>query len=170
MKLRLIEPPPFSITPTYKPGDCWYARDGGHACKVCGCLWRDNAPHPSVSLFDASQVPAVCCDNRPEWDFEHDTRQVWYWWGEPHSRTVKPAGNEYAEIAPEHAGVRPMIVVLPGGGTFCLQSPTWQGGKPGPSGWKVSGTLPNVTVSPSIDHAAGSASAWHGHITDGVFR
>jgi hypothetical protein len=63
-----------------------------------------------------------------------------------------------------------MIVVLPTGSTFCLQSPTYRDGKPGPAGWTVAGELPNVTVSPSINYGIeGSPYHWHGFLKNGVF-
>jgi len=62
-----------------------------------------------------------------------------------------------------------MMVVLPNGAVFCLQSPTYTKGKPGPSGWKVDGELPGVTVSPSINMSPGIAGGWHGFIRGGAF-
>jgi catechol 2,3-dioxygenase-like lactoylglutathione lyase family enzyme len=127
MQLTLIDCPPFMIPPSYKPGDCWYAREGEGG--------------------------------------------VYFWWAEGHDRKVKPAGHAYAEVAPEHAGKRPMIVVLPTGATFCLQSPTYRDGKAGASGWTVTGELPNVTVAPSINFGDPSDAAhWHGHLIGGVLR
>lgn len=83
-------------------------------------------------------------------------------------------GDEPLRIAPEHAGVRPMIVVLPecGGLPWCLHGTTIKDGVPGRSGWKVSGSLPRVTVSPSINFDSerrreGGQPGWHGHIRDG---
>lgn len=35
-------------------------------------------------------------------------------------------------------------------------------------GWRVTGTLPDITVTPSID--ASAAGHWHGHITAGEIR
>lgn len=162
MRLRLIECPPFtSPEPSYKPGDCWYAREGdAWRCKTCGCIWRDNGD--SWSLYDDNQDPGVCCDN-----VEMDLERVYYYWSSG-DRTVKPANSLYADIAPEHAGSRPMIVVLPTGATFCLQSPTYKDGKKGSSGWTVTGELPNITVRPSIDYgAADNPYKWHGHIING---
>ena len=94
---------------------------------------------------------------------------AFYWWAN-HARQVKPAGHLYAEIAPEHAGKHPMIVVLPTGSAFCLHSPTYRDGKAGPSGWRVEGELPEVTVHPSINYGkAGSRYHWHGFIRQGRF-
>lgn len=165
MHLRLIECPPFTTPePSYRPGDCWYARDGGWACKTCSCLWHQHS-NESWSLFDEKQEPGPCCDN-----VAMDLKRVWYWWAD-HDRTVKPAGHQYAEIAPEHASTRPMIVVLPTGVAFCLHSPTFRDGKPGPSGWAVVGKLPNVTVTPSINYGTPeSPTHWHGSILTGELR
>lgn len=59
-------------------------------------------------------------------------------------------------------GVRPMAVVLPGeGGIHCLH--TSPSSRPD-DGWTVTGELPNVTVSPSID----VRGRWHGWIRDGM--
>ncbi len=128
MKLRLIDAPPFtSPDPSYKPGDCWYARQGEGG--------------------------------------------VYHWWAEGHDRKVHPADSPYADIAPEHVGKRPMMVVLPTGAVHCLHSPTFKDGERGNSGWTVVGDLPNVTVSPSIDYgAADSPFKWHGYIDAGSFR
>ena len=94
---------------------------------------------------------------------------VFYWWADS-PRTVTPAGHPYPEIAPEHAGKRPMIVVLPTGLAFCLHSPTYRDGKAGPSGWRVEGELPEVTVHPSINYGAeGTEFHWHGFIKAGRF-
>lgn len=61
-----------------------------------------------------------------------------------------------------------MIVVLPTGATFCLLSPTYKDGKAGPRGWTVTGDLPNVTVSPSIDYGEPDSDFhWHGHLKNG---
>jgi hypothetical protein len=92
---------------------------------------------------------------------------VYYWWADS-DRLVKPAGGDYADIAPEHAGCRPMLVALPNGGVHCLQTPAYRDGKPGPRGWTVTGNLPNVTVSPSINYGTpGTPWHWHGFITSG---
>ena len=74
-------------------------------------------------------------------------------------------------IAPEHTNARPAIVVLPYVGLpmgvpFCLHSPTLGPGGWGNAGWTVSGELPDVTVSPSID----VRGYWHGHLRAGVLE
>ena len=164
MQLRLIDCPP-STTPdrSYQPGDCWYAR-GGPACTTCGCQWREH-PDGSWSLYDDEQTPAECCDNVPM-----TLAPVWFWWAEPSKRQVKPATSQYPEIAPEHTGKRPMIVVLPTGVAFCLHSPTYADGEPGKSGWKVTGELPKVTVQPSIDYGDPELHFhWHGFLKNGAF-
>lgn len=164
MNLRLIECPPFtSPTPSYKPGDCWYAREGdAWRCKTCDCVWRKN-PDETWSLYDGDETPGECCDNVPM-----DLERVYWWWSN-HYRTVKPPSSPHADIAPEYADRRPMIVVLPTGVTHCLHSPFYRDGKKGNSGWKVEGILPNVTVHPSINYGtADSEFHWHGHIKNGV--
>ena len=70
-------------------------------------------------------------------------------------------------LAPEHAGKRPIIVVLPRhGGAFCVHSPVMREGVYGSHGWKVDGDLENLSifsVFPSIDMRA----IWHGHLLNG---
>ena len=72
---------------------------------------------------------------------------------------------DYRTKAPIHPDyrkrdVRPMFVILPSGSLFCLHSQAGDG-----KAWEVTGELPNVTVSPSIDQGKGG---WHGHIRNGV--
>lgn len=67
-------------------------------------------------------------------------------------------------IAPEHAGKRPLVVLLPGPCQFAIFGPTWTSAGPGPSGWAVTGEPPLLTVTPSIS----IRGIYHGYIRDGV--
>lgn len=163
MNLRLIECPPFLFPePSYAPGDCWYAQRG-RRCVKCGCLWRVNADN-SLSLASARQIPQACCDNT-----EFDAHPAWFWWANSDREF-----HEETEIAPEHRGRRPMIVVLPNGATFCLLSPTYKNGVPGDHGWTITGAvcgalpeLPNVSLAPSVHFDPGGTREWHGFIQNG---
>lgn len=71
-------------------------------------------------------------------------------------------------IAPQHiaAGARPMLVILPGGpdlpcGDLHSLHMVASGGT---TGWTITGELPRITVSPSIN----VVGRWHGWIRDGV--
>lgn len=63
----------------------------------------------------------------------------------------------------KHAGMRPLIVRLPGPADFAIYGPTWRDGVHGP-GWDVVGDAPKVTVSPSIN----LVGVYHGYLRDGV--
>ena len=71
-------------------------------------------------------------------------------------------------IAPEYANVRPIIVVVPGGGghgyPWCVHTRTHGQAGYGPKGWAVNGELPNITLHPSVN----MGKAWHGWIKAGV--
>jgi hypothetical protein len=68
-----------------------------------------------------------------------------------------------------------MMVVLPNGAAFCLLSPTFRDGKPGPSGWVLTNPddcnaapeLPRISVAPSIHFDPGGSREWHGFIQNG---
>jgi len=105
-----------------------------------------------------------CWDTRP-----HAPGDCWYgtwadgaWWtyAEPDEYGYQ---GPRLHLAPEHQGARPMVVVLPSNDLFCLHGATVRDGHHGPSGWRVEGQLPDVTVQPSV-HAVGR---WHGWIRDG---
>ena len=81
------------------------------------------------------------------------------WFAEPDD----PFISQYLspEYQRDHAGRRaPLMVTLPNREVMCLD--ICFSGKT--NGWTVTGTAPNVTVSPSI-HAAGR---YHGWLRDGV--
>lgn len=75
-------------------------------------------------------------------------------------------GGRRVLIAPRHLGTTqaPMLVVLPSGDLFCLQSPTIRDGQPTLKGWTVHGQLPRVTVKPSIN----LVGIWHGWLRNGT--
>jgi hypothetical protein len=54
--------------------------------------------------------------------------------------------------------------VLPGGYTFCIDSRARRDGKAYGDGWKVSGEMPNISLTPSIN----IVGSYHGFITNGV--
>jgi len=76
----------------------------------------------------------------------------------------EPIPAHLARLAPEHAGQRPLILVLPGPCRFSVFGPTWSAGGAGPSGWAVSGEPPLITLTPSID----VKGIYHGYVRDGV--
>lgn len=66
----------------------------------------------------------------------------------------------------EHSATRaPLFVVMPDGSTFCVDSMAWtpERGHYG-EGWTVTGTPPNLTLTPSIN----LTGRYHGYIRDGV--
>jgi hypothetical protein len=77
-------------------------------------------------------------------------------------------------LAPEYfrdwAAKRPPVdVALPsndgwGWTQFCIDMRTTSGGVPGPGGWKVTGEVPLVTLSPSVN----IVGVYHGWIQNGV--
>jgi hypothetical protein len=90
----------------------------------------------------------------------------------PLDASEDPEENAFPlKISPEHTSVVPAIVVLPNGIPWCLHSPTCGEKGWGPKGWEVSGSLPDVTVTPSIDYGRPEypESHWHAHITAGRF-
>lgn len=54
----------------------------------------------------------------------------------------------------------PLVVRLPSGRDFCIDGRT----RNDSSGWTVTGTAPNITVSPSINHVG----RYHGWLQNGV--
>lgn len=56
----------------------------------------------------------------------------------------------------------PLMIRLPGGIDFCLDCRADCPG--GEVGWQITGTLPNITVSPSLN----VLGVWHGFLRDGV--
>lgn len=58
----------------------------------------------------------------------------------------------------------PLVVRMPDGTDFCVDSPTFANGKRGSGGWAVSGTPPKITLAPSIN----LVGFYHGYIIDGV--
>ncbi len=64
--------------------------------------------------------------------------------------------EEWARIRP------PIIVTLPGGLQFCVDSQQVRDGVYAGGGWTVTGDLPNITVNPSI-----VISTYHGWIKNG---
>jgi hypothetical protein len=65
----------------------------------------------------------------------------------------------------DHLGKRPPLVVkLPDGSEFCVDSMAFKDGVPYGDGWKVTGAPPLITVSPSIN----IPGYYHGWITNGV--
>ena len=86
---------------------------------------------------------------------------VWHFWAD-HDRVL-----DDGEIAPEHRGRRPLIVVLPNGATFVTTSSTSQGAWRGP-GWTITGDGESITLSPSIHFDPGGDREWHGFLTNGV--
>lgn len=55
----------------------------------------------------------------------------------------------------------PIAVILPNGDLFIVDGKTSR--ENDPSGWTVTGTFPNITVSPSIN----VVGRWHGYLKDG---
>ena len=58
----------------------------------------------------------------------------------------------------------PLVVVLPDGNDFCIDSVTISDGVLGDHGWQVTGEAPSVTLSPSIN----VKGSYHGYIQNGV--
>lgn len=84
--------------------------------------------------------------------------------------------SEFAfDIAERHAARCPAFVVLPTRAIFGLMQPQiTRIDKPpfiqaGP-GWDITGELPNMTVSPSINYDPGGTYAWHGFLQNGELR
>lgn len=74
-------------------------------------------------------------------------------------------GHLSAQYAREFAGKRPSLVVrLPGGYDFCIDSRAWRDGVPYGDGWTITGEPPAITLSPSIN----IGGTYHGWIRDGV--
>lgn len=58
----------------------------------------------------------------------------------------------------------PLVVSMPDGTNFCVDSRFWRSGQPYGDGWTVTGDAPLITVTPSINIGGG----YHGYITNGV--
>lgn len=58
---------------------------------------------------------------------------------------------------------RPLFVVLPGQHLFCIDGQEWNSGRHW-GGWTVTGEVPDITVSPSIN----IGGLYHGWLKDGV--
>lgn len=59
----------------------------------------------------------------------------------------------------------PIIVVLPDGGEFCVDTRQLRQGAILQDGWTVVGKPPNLTLTPSI-----RTIGWHGWLTDGTLH
>jgi hypothetical protein len=66
----------------------------------------------------------------------------------------------YDEYSRHPGGIDPWLIALPDGGTWITSSEATDGAY-----WTVTGTAPDITVSPSIWHNA--PSGWHGWIRNG---
>lgn len=90
----------------------------------------------------------------------------WYFYPEDAAHEAREI-----QIAPEHAGKHPMIVVFPGEQPWCIHSPFLTKEGWGSSGWQVSGELPKITVSPSLNFQSQyRPNAFHGHVIGGVVK
>lgn len=117
----------------------------------------------------------------------------WHFWGDADRRL------DDSEIAVEHRGRRPLIVVLPNGHTFVTTQPVRAGTTvrewhrkmaayvdsgqgswddawekvpcpPFEPGWAITGDGTSISLSPSIHYDPGGKHEWHGFLTDGVLR
>ena len=89
-------------------------------------------------------------------------------WPEPHrveddaQSRVSILSRKYFE---RHAARRaPLVVMLPGGVEWCVDTLAINESGPHGEGWDVSGDPPNITVNPSINFGG----VYHGWIRDGV--
>lgn len=88
----------------------------------------------------------------------------------PASWLVDPADDWIASyLSPKYqrewmAKRPPFIVKLPDGSEFCIDSRATSGGQFHGDGWTVTGDVPNVTLSPSIN----IVGSYHGWIQNGV--
>lgn len=100
----------------------------------------------------------------PGYDDQADDDEGWYWPG--HFATGERLSAQYRE---QHQSRRaPILVFLPGRTLFCVDGACWNTGPDNKivyhGGWTVSGDLPNISVSPSIN----IVGSYHGFITNGV--
>lgn len=58
----------------------------------------------------------------------------------------------------------PLVVMMPNGSDFCIDSAFWNQQDGYRGGWKVSGTAPQMTLEPSIN----IVGSYHGYLRDGV--
>lgn len=94
---------------------------------------------------------------------KHEDRKIGDMWFT--ERNPRYCSIEYLET---HASSRlPLVVVLPSGFPFCVDSPQTTTMNEAPinrHGWTVTGTAPNITVIPSINEEG----YYHGWLKDGV--
>jgi len=64
----------------------------------------------------------------------------------------------------DNAGRKPLVVMLPGHHYFLVDGQCFDQARGHYDGWTVTGTPPNLTVSPSID----MKGRWHGWLRNGV--
>lgn len=154
------------------PGIKWY--DGPHAAKLNSkTVSGDNWPR------DDDRWPKVCerCGgaftDEDEWQrtdaqvYRRTDGQEFSWHG-PFGRSAPPGtvvrATWYDGFAARHpqadAGLEAWMVALPDGGEWTTTQEATGGGF-----WTVTGTVPKITVTPSIFHNA--PTGWHGFITNG---
>lgn len=79
---------------------------------------------------------------------------------------LEPAYREglSARYFTEHSETRaPVVVILPDGTPFCVDQRAWNNGGYFGDGWTVTGDVPVITVSPSIN----VVGSYHGYIIEG---
>lgn len=165
MRLRLIECPAFSAdVPTYRPGDCWFARESTSEERAAvervptmhqatGGRWAIWATHGR--LLDDSEIA-----------MEHRARRPLI--------VVLPNGAPFVTTSPTSAGStvrewhRRMAEAEKRDGIsfdeawLRVPRPAFQ------AGWKIEGDGPTITLHPSINYDPGGSHAWHGWLKGGV--
>lgn len=89
--------------------------------------------------------------------WEHDPDG--WWWPEAYTKNLSDYYYQH------NSGRPPILVFLPGRILFCVDSKCWKD-RNYYGGWQVSGTPPNITVSPSID----IQGTYHGFLQNGVIQ
>lgn len=69
-----------------------------------------------------------------------------------------------AQYFADNAGRQPLIVMLPGRHYFCVDGQCFSAERGHYDGWNVTGTPPQITVTPSIN----MEGRYHGFLTNGV--
>lgn len=115
---------------------------------------EDNLQPGDMFFYDASKDQFVDAVNGAQ---PHD---VWYF--VRHTAKAAHLSDFYFE---NNAHRLPLVVMLPNRVLFCVDSKCINNGIRS-GGWSVSGTAPNITVSPSIN----VGGAYHGFLRNGIIE
>ena len=94
---------------------------------------------------------------------KREVGDMWFLDVEPDKMKDHHLTDQYFQ---ENASRKPLVVVVPGGHYFLIDAKCYNAQRGFYDGWKVTGTPPLITVSPSIN----MEGRFHGFLENGVLR